>query len=444
MNALLSNGTNLIVFVVMLGLLVLVHEVGHFVVSKRLHVPVLEFGIGLPPRLVRLMKRGETEYTLNALPIGGFVRLMGEDDPNVPGGFATAAPSVRASVLLAGVTMNLVLAFLALALGAFFTPPYAEVHTTRIAAIAENSPAALAGLRVGDTIVAVDTQDVKGDYYALSRLLRQNAGRQVMLSVVRGAQTLDPIPTVPRVNPPAGEGPLGVALNGWLGLRVSSVESGSIAERASVRAGDVLVFFVDPLKGRPLKDQGELAQFTTTHPGWKIEWHIARSDKLLDPIIVQIPDALDPKDATLGLDLQTSLFDAPWQAAQQMWQIAATIPVLLSQAVTGSVPANSFVGFIGIYQATSEVAQRGGSIALIRFLGLLSMNLAIVNLLPFPGLDGGRLVFVVLEWLRGGKKVAPQKEGLVHLVGLAILVGLMLVISFFDIQRLLSGQPILP
>jgi regulator of sigma E protease len=171
---------------------------------------------------------------------------------------------------------------------------------------------------------------------------------------------------------------------------------------------------------------------------------VLRGKELSDPIVVQIPQPLDPQSAALGLNLQTSLLEAPIKAAQDMWLVVTTIPMMFSQMFSGSLPANAFVGPVGIYQFTGEVAQRGGPLALMQLLALLSLNLAVVNLLPFPALDGGRLVFVALEWLRGGKRIDPQKEGLVHLVGLAILLGLMLIISYFDVLRLIAGQPILP
>lgn len=443
MSNILSGGTNLIIFIVMLGVLVFVHEFGHFIVAKRLGIPVLEFGFGFPPRIKTLFKRDGTDYTINAIPLGGFVRLMGEDDPNVPGGFATAKPIIRAPILLAGVTLNVILAFIVFSITAVVAPPYVTAQTTAITAITENSPATLAGLRTGDTVAAINGQDVKDNYPLLSQTLRQNAGHEVALTIIRNGQTLDPISVVPRASPPRGEGPLGIALNGWVGLRVTSVAPGSVADRAGVRADDVLVFLIDP-KGRTLKDQAELTQYTLAHPGWKIEWRIARGSKLLDPIIVQIPDNVDAKTATLGVDLTTSLIAAPGKAVEEMWQVVASIPPMIGQVFAGTAPANSFVGPLGIAQVTGEVAQRGGLAGLLELLGLLSLNLAVVNLLPFPGLDGGRLVFAILEALRGGKKVDPAKEGLVHLVGMAILIGLMILISFSDVQRLIAGQPILP
>lgn len=506
MNTILTGGVNLLIFIAMLGILVFVHELGHFAVAKRLRVPVFEFGFGFPPRVLRfrrdngwielqgrrimiprdfkvpqnvavgtrvtyqtkfendrqvltslkIVEEGDTtpssfvqyfdpgtEYTLNAIPLGGFVNLMGENDPNVPGGFATAKPLVRAPILLAGVVMNFVLAFIVFAITAFAAPPYVTVQTTRIAAVVPDSPAALAGLKTNDTIATVNGIDVQNNYPALSQNLRQNAGNEVTLTVVRNNQTIDPIKVTPRKNPPRGEGPLGISLDGWVGLRVSNVEPGSVADQAGVRAGDVLVFMVDP-KGRTLKDQSELSSFAQSHPGWKIEWRIARGAQVSNPIAVQIPQQIDDRNATLGLNLTTPLIEAPVKAVQQMGLVIASIPTMFGQLFAGTAPANSFVGPLGIYQVTGEVAQRGGPLALLELLGLLSLNLAVVNILPLPALDGGRLVFVVLEWLRGGKRIDPQKEGMVHLVGIAVLLGLMVLISVFDVQRMLAGQPILP
>ena len=508
MDTILSGGVNLIIFAAMLGILIFVHELGHFAVAKRLGIPVLEFGFGFPPRVIKYwqsngwieiqsrrilvprkfalpanlstgshvrykteIQNGRetltglqvvdereqdaalgspvqfldpgTEYTINAIPMGGFVRMLGEEDPGVPGGFASAKPIVRTPILLAGVTMNFILALFVFTLTTLVTPPYVQIQTTTVVDVAPNSPAALAGLRGGDTITTVNGRDVKHNFPVFKQLIRDYAGRETKLTILRDNQTLD-ISLVPRANPPKNEGAVGIRLDGSVGLRVSSVAAGSVADKAGVRADDALLFIVDPTKAVPLRDQAELEQYAINHPGETVDWRIVRGDKLGDPIKVQIPAQIDAKDAALGLNLQTSLLQAPLRATQEMWNVVASVPTMISQVLDGSAPANSFVGPVGIYQFTGEVAQRGGLIALLQLLGLLSLNLAFVNLLPFPALDGGRLVFVVLEWIRGGKKIDPQKEGLVHLVGIAILLGLMVIISYFDVLRMISGQPIIP
>jgi regulator of sigma E protease len=129
---------------------------------------------------------------------------------------------------------------------------------------------------------------------------------------------------------------------------------------------------------------------------------------------------------------------------RSIYTVVRQTQTFIVHALRGEIPDNSFVGVIGMGQATNELAQRGGALALFQWFGLLSLNLAIVNLLPLPAIDGGRLLFVLLEIVRGGKRIDPQKEALVHLAGMVFLLGLMLVISFFDIQRLLSGKSILP
>ncbi len=511
MLATLLNPVNLIIFVLMLGILIFVHEFGHFITSKKLGIPVLEFGFGFPPRAWRFWKndgwieiqgrrifiprtldlpkelqigsrvtyktkkendretltslemvdaesqtptlsspvlnldRG-TEYTLNWIPVGGFVRLAGEDDPSVPGGFQNAKPWVRAPILLAGVTMNVLLAWLVFSFAAISTPPYAQIQTTRITAVQPNSPAASAGLVKGDSIAAINGQDVKDNYPALSAVLRQNAGQSVSLSILRGGKTLEPVSVVPRTNPPRGEGPLGIALDGMIGLQVSSVVPGSVADRAGVRAGDVLAFIVDPQKAATLKDQSQLAEYIRAHPGFKIEWHIARNGKLIepDPIVVSVPASVDAKNETLGLNMQTPLAEAPVAGAQTIGRILASVPLMIDQITHAGLPDNSVVGIVGIYQLTGEVAQRGGLAELLGLLGVLSLNLAIVNLFPFPPLDGGQLVFVGLEWIRGGKRIDLRKQRLISEIGIVVLLGLMFIITFSDFGRMIAGKSILP
>ena len=349
----------IIAFLLVFSLLVFVHELGHFTVAKLTGIRVEEFGLGYPPRLLTIARRGDTEYTLNAIPFGGFVRMLGEEDPSHPASFASKSKLVRATDLLAGPLMNVVLAFLLL-IGVGLLGFDIPIGSVAIIGVAPGSPAAEAGLQEGDTILSIDGLTVRNTY-ELSRYTRERLGEEVTLSVKRGEETM-PVRLTPRREPPANEGAMGV-----------------------------MIQTVD----------------------------IVGADKL-----------------------RYSLWEAIPMAGRMVGDVIATIFFGVAGMIQGVI-APDITGPIGIAAVTSEIA-KSGLVVLMRFTAFLSIQLAIFNLLPFPGLDGGRLAFIALEALRGGKRVTPEKEGLIHLVGLAILIGLMLIVSYQDIARLLSGQPILP
>lgn len=349
----------IVIFLAVLSLLVFVHELGHFAVAKLKGIKVEEFGLGYPPRLLTIARHGGTEYTLNAIPFGGFVRMLGEEDPTYPESFAAKSKLTRANVLLAGPLMNVVLAFLLLvgvAMIGFDVP----VGSVAIVEVAPNSPAAKANLQKGDIILSMDGLTVR-NHYELSSYTRERLGKEVTLSIKRDDTTLS-VRLTPRVEPPVNEGPMGVTIQ-----------------------------TVD----------------------------IVGTDKLRYPLWQAIP---------MGARATGNIFLAIF------FGVAHMIQGNITPELTGPV---------GIAAATGEVA-KSGLVYLMQFVAFLSVNLAIFNLIPFPALDGGRLAFVVFEALRRGKRVSPEKEGLIHLVGLAILIGLMLIVSYNDIVRLLSGQSILP
>ncbi|MGQ9683254.1 MAG: M50 family metallopeptidase [Anaerolineae bacterium] len=344
----------IIAFLAIFGIVVFVHELGHFVVAKLAGVRVDEFGFGYPPRLFRLFKRGDTVYTVNAIPIGGFVKVAGDDKPDDARSMARRSPWVRAAFLLAGPAMNLGLAALLFAVTFMLGVPAPGVG---ILEVEVDSPAARAGLQVGDVIVGVDGRRVvmPSD---LQALIEERLGREVALTVRRGGQELsEPLRLVPRAQHRPDQGAMGVRI-------------GMPEERVSY-----------------------------------------------------------PLFSALGLGLQQALFT-----------VVAIIGGLVAM-MRGAVPAD-LAGPIGIAQMTGQVA-RSGLPQLVEWTAFLSVNLFIINLLPIPALDGGRLVFVGLELLRGGRCVDPQKEGVVHFVGIVLLLALFLVISYFDVQRLARGVSIL-
>ncbi|MFQ6057368.1 MAG: RIP metalloprotease RseP [Anaerolineae bacterium] len=352
--------TTIVSFVFVLGILIFVHELGHFLVAKRVRIKVEEFGFGYPPRLFTIAKIGETEYTLNALlPLGGFVRVVDDGDPNQPGSFASKGKLARASFLAAGPTMNMLLAVALF--GAMFmagVPRPAEGVGAGIYWVEPGSPAAQAGLQVGDTVLQVDDFPIQ-DPNDLKEYISDKVGQEISLTVRRRGKTLPtPLKLTPRVNPPEGQGAMGVQF------------------------------------GPPLE--------TISYPWWQ----------------------------AIAMGFRHTL------------TLLATMLVGLVQILRGMM-VPEVAGPIGIAQITGEIA-KSGLVNLMEFIAVLSVNLAIINLLPFPALDGGRLVFVILEALRGGRKIDPQKEKLVHIIGMAIILSLMLLISYFDLLRLFSGQSLLP
>ena len=343
-----------LLFAAIFSVVVFVHELGHFLVAKLAGTRVEEFGFGYPPRLVRIARCGDTDITLNAILIGGFVRVTGDENSSDPRSMARRSPGLRGAFLVAGPAMNVVLA--AILFGVSFMMGVlspVEGPGVGIYEVAPASPAAQAGLQVGDTILAVDGQPANS-VSRLRALINARLDRQVALTVKRDGKVLpEPVGLVPRSVHVEGQGAMGVAIG-------------------------------DPLE-------------KTAYPLWQ----------------------------AMGLGLQRAA-----------WTVVSIIGGLVA-IVRGRMPAD-LAGPIGIAQMTAQVA-KSGLVQLIEWTAFLSVNLFIVNLLPVPALDGGRLVFVGLEIVRGGRRVDPRKEGLVHFVGIVLLLALFLVISYFDLVRVVQG-----
>ena len=338
----------------MIVVLVVVHELGHFATAKLFGVKVNEFGVGFPPKLFGI-RRGETEYTLNLIPLGGFVKLEGENDPSEPRSLASKPAAVRTTVLAAGSFMNALMA-VAIFTTLFMVPRDVTVGKVFIDEVNANSPAAEAGLLSGDQVLAADGHEVENINDLASRITR-NLGSEMALTTLRGGETQD-LTVVPRWRPPEGEGPTGILLR---------MEDTSVVSRSD--------------------------------PFWKAV----------------------PKS---GVQIGTVL-SVTWHA--------------LTQWATGDAPFPGS-GPVGIVRGTQEVVDVAGPAALVPLAALLSISLAIFNILPIPALDGGRLLFVAIEWVRRGKRIPPEKEGLVHLVGFALLIAMVLVISYNDVLRIIQGD----
>jgi len=354
---------SILVFLLVLSILVIAHEFGHFIMAKRAGVWVEEFGFGLPPRIWG-KQVGETLFSINALPFGGFVKLHGEQEEegitDPKRAFLNKNKRTRISIIVAGVVMNFLLAIVAFAIVYSFSGIPRDTHQLKIVDVTAGSPAQVAGVIVGDIVVKVNKDSVNSTDSFINEV-NTLKGKNVNFEIVRNNKTLE-VQMTPRVNPPAGEGALGVT--------ITTTE----------------IYFA-PVWQRP---------FYGIYYGFKeaVFW-----------------------GQTIAVGL---------------WSLVVSL-------FKGKVP-QGVSGPVGIFAVTTEAA-RNGILTLINFVGILSVNLAILNILPFPALDGGRLFFIGIETVIG-RKVVPRVEALTHTIGMVILLLLLAAITFHDIAGLIHAGSI--
>tara|TARA_Y100000817_G_scaffold283908_1_gene250116 strand:- start:1310 stop:2503 length:1194 start_codon:yes stop_codon:yes gene_type:complete len=394
------NLPNWLLVIPILASLVLVHELGHFLTAKIFKIKVTEFGFGFPPKIWGY-KKGETEYTVNLIPIGGFVKMVGEEDPSDPRSFAAQNITKRVIVLAAGPLMNLLTAIVI-----FFTlliiPHETYAGTITITSIAPNSPAMNAGLQPGDNVIAVNGISINSTNGLITEINKnkdQKTTFQIQRNLMIGSVTASPefshnteITLTPRTKPP----------------KLKVVETVKDPE-SEINIEDAQSYNKDLTIGDTMS-QGSIGIIIG----------------LSNPRIVQS---------------RLNVFEAIPESFKQLFSVLTlTYSGLTNWSQTGDDPG--FTGPIGIAQITGEVAGIGFS-PLLQLTALISISLGILNLLPIPALDGGRLAFILIEAIRGGKRVSPKIEGIIHMAGFIILISLIIMMSYFDVARILTGESII-
>jgi len=347
----------LLQFIGALVALIIIHELGHFFAAKLFKVEVEEFGIGFPPRIATLFEAGGTKFTLNAIPLGGFVRPKGENDPTVPGGFAAASPWVRLVVLSAGPIANLLVGVLlyAFVIQRVGMPDQTKV---RIIDVPENSPAAEANLMSGDLILKVNDTIIDGTD-AMQRAIDANLGKPVTLLIQRGEETME-VSLTPRLDPPEGQGPIGIVM-GNPTRPVSVIQS--------LPAGVVAVYY-----------------------------HVVA---LIELPVQMIQGNVSPEQGRLV----------------------------------------GIKGMFDIYQEVTQDEPTPGTPAGIDvplFFAQITISLGLLNLFPFPALDGGRILFTLPEIIIR-RRVPPEYENWINLIGFGILLMLLI---YVNLQDFISPAPI--
>jgi len=375
MEQVVQTVVTVVLFFLILGSLVLVHELGHFVTARIAKVRVLEFGIGFPPRAKVLRSKGETLYTLNWLPIGGFVKLEGEDgeNPDDPRSFSAQSLPVKLIILAAGVLMNLLTAFLIFTLIAWLWTPFTGL---KFSEVDPNSPAEAAGLQPGDTILAVNGQQHEffGEGSILTEL-QSNVGQTVTLTVQHVDGSVETVDATLRTQSEidASKDAEGIAQKGPLGI--SGGEDGFVP-----------VFFGNHNRG------------------------------LGDALVI-----------------------AAKQTVYWFGLILAGLGELVSGFVNNPTAAPPVAGPVGIATQIGEIFFNAGPVLTLYVAGVLSANLALVNSLPFPPLDGGRALMLVLKRVFGAR-ISLRAERLTYVVGFVVLFAFLIWVTGFDILRILSGS----
>lgn len=432
-----------------LAVLIIVHELGHFFAARKCGAKVEEFGIGLPPRLFGFVRK-DVLWSINAIPFGGFVRVKGEDGKNLePDSMNAQPPLERLFFLSAGIMMNILLAvvLMILVIGFKGVPHY----NTYIADVAPGSPAAKAGWNGGDRIVAIDGQEMETIEEVIANT-RSHAGEPVTVTLERRGNLVDTT-LVPRQDPPKGEGRIGVGLRQISEGEVFAEIIGSVSAvaAAGIQPGDRII----EINGREVTDPYVLSVEMERYVGAKVPVTILRDGVAIETAIaVPRPQTGTSINEVAGFDQVrlNTIFESvpPLQVVPRGFEEAYNTTVMMLKGVkelfSSRENLSQVAGPVGMAQLTSEIVKESTLplwVTLGNFAILLSLNLAFLNLLPIPGLDGGRMVFVILEMLRGGKRLAPEREGMVHLAGIVLLIGLMFVIAFSDIRRIVNGDSFL-
>lgn len=351
----------IIVFIAMLLILVLVHEAGHLIAAKLAGCTVEEFGFGFPPRLFSRMWGG-TRYSLNLVPLGGFVKIQGENMDDIQPAatsFSSKSAAWRTFILSAGVFMNVVLAYVLLTIQSGVGAPVLVTetnttqltdHKTYILDVAPNSPAQQAGLHEFDRVVRI-AGIANPTIEEVKHAIDQQLGQKISLEIDRAGKKVT-ASVLAREHPPTGEGALGVSLAAT-GLQ-------------------------------------------------KVPW-----------------------------------WQTPWAGLKRTWELLVAIATQFMAATQRLVLTHTlgetFTGPVGIVVYTNEATQLGLSY-LLEFTALISLNLAIVNILPIPALDGGRILFIGLEKIVGRKRLTAV-ESHAHTIGFALLIALMIFITLHDVQK---------
>lgn len=425
-------------FAILLGVMILVHELGHFWAAISVGIKVETFSIGFGSRLFGF-KRGETDFRVSAIPLGGYVRMLGEqpgdEKSSDPRSFQAKTRWQRAIVIIAGPLMNVILA-IAIVAGLYMHGVQTEVEQSKavVSSVTPGSPAAQAGLQAGDKIVNFDGQ-ANPSWPDVVMKTAMNAHHSLPVVIDRHGQKLT-FTITPNMDPKEGLGNAG--WNG--GVQVAEIVKNMPAAAAGLRPGDSFI----KVNNEPVSSPETVRSAIMKSAGKPVTFIIARSGQFQDVAVTPQPTNEPKVPYQIGIYFQRrpefvklGIGPALAQSLQFNKQNALLIYQLLGSILERRVSAKSaLAGPIQIAQMSSEAAHEGAT-SYLTIMALISLNLAVFNLLPIPILDGGTLLLLIIEMLLQ-REVSVQVKETVFKIGFVALMAIVVFAIYNDISRILT------
>jgi len=437
--------TSIVAFTFVLGVLIFVHELGHFVMARRIGVRVLTFSLGFGPKLLSF-RRGDTEYCVSAIPLGGYVKMAGESPDDARTGaadeFLSKTKWQRFQVLVMGPVMNLALAVIVMALVLYQGAqlPAFESQPVVVGSFVEQSVAAAAGVQVGDRIVSVEGEDVP-NWRALTFAIATRTQRPTSLGINRDGKYID-LTVVPSSMDKYGTGGIGVLP--WAHPQISEVRPNQPAAEAGLMAGDVVL----AAGGEKNVLYDRLLVLIRGSEGKPLQFEVRRGTELHSVTVV--PRMLEggPKiGATIRRietrTLKPGLIEAFKLSVEQNWEWSALIVKTLGGLFTRETSVKQLMGPVAIAGLSGEAAQQDSWIPLFTLMAMISLNLGLLNLMPIPVLDGGHITILALESISRRDFSMKVKEKML-LAGFVLLLMLMVTVIYNDLMRIQWIERLVP
>ena len=422
--------TNLLAFIIVLGVLIYAHEAGHFVMAKLFRVRVLVFSFGFGKRLFGFRK-GETDYRVSLIPLGGYVRMAGDTPEETQGGdpgeFLSKPKWQRFLILFAGPFVNLLIAIVFIAALSMVGTEQAVIKPI-LGEVLPNKPAARAGLQIGDRIVSINGEPIR-DFMDLRLAIEMNARTPLRVEFLRNGELRTTTLTPDRENTEFG--PVGrVGILPFFDPIIGRVKPGSPAERAGLRPGDRIL----AVNGQPITQMTQFDAAITAAKGKPITLEIARGASRFQTVLAAAkPDPQDPYRGFLPPTevRKLSLLPALRESVQQNWKMLRYALVTLGRLFRAEGSVKELSGPISIARISGEMLRRGW-MEVVFLMAMISLQLGIMNLLPIPVLDGGHITILLIEGLVRRDLSVRVKER-IQQVGFAVLAALMIVVLYNDV-----------